>query len=110
MTLEKRIILFSKLGDFISDKNSAEELSLWAAQARNENAWFTEDNVLLALNNIASNFLQISTLRKYAENIADTKPKKIGIIAAGNIPAVGFHDLLSVLISITAGIILPPIC
>ena len=68
--------------------------------AQEHNGWFTESNILFALENwskllIYSNINQ--WLRKYNFNIKSSK--KIAIIMAGNIPLVGFHDLLSVLIS-----------
>jgi hypothetical protein len=63
------------------------------------NGWFTEKSVrnsLLAWSELLSeeNLISWSKNYKFA-----TEPKKIGIIMAGNIPLVGFHDFLSVLIS-----------
>jgi hypothetical protein len=69
---------------------------------RNENGWFTEDNVKLAVENIAKIFLNEISLEKFAQKYKlneNFNPKKIGIVMAGNIPAVGFHDLLCVVLS-----------
>lgn len=72
-------------------------------RARHLNPWFTFDNQLLALRSIVS-FLDerklTSWLKQYPGLHKDTtSPKTIGIIMAGNIPLVGFHDLLCVMLS-----------
>ena len=68
-----------------------------------ENAWFIPEFVELASKNIAENFLKKETLKNWAESYHlpsyITDPKKVGIVLAGNIPLVGFHDLLSTFIS-----------
>jgi hypothetical protein len=99
MTLENRIILFSDLGDFLVSEQSKETLKDWAYRARNENGWFTEDNVLMAIENIAKAYLDKESLNTFAQNIENKNPKKIGLICAGNIPLVGFHDLITVLLT-----------
>lgn len=71
-------------------------------QAKNANAWFTFDNIIRAAKAHVS-WLEKSNLEswaaQYPEIDAIKEKKKVGIIMAGNIPAVGFHDLLSVLMS-----------
>ena len=100
MTLEERIILFSTLGERLREESNQDMLLNWASQARNQNGWFTEDNVLLAIKYISEEYLQKKNLQKLAEGISPhTTPKKIGIVAAGNIPMVGFHDLLCVIMT-----------
>ena len=66
------------------------------------NAWFTEEQVRRAIENIA--VLLTSTdlsrwLGMYPELPGNGPQKTIGVVMAGNIPLVGFHDLLSVLLS-----------
>jgi hypothetical protein len=63
------------------------------------NGWFTEDMVRKSLLNLGSCLLE-KDLREWTSNydFAQT-PKTIAVIMAGNIPLVGFHDFLSVLIS-----------
>ncbi len=99
MTLENRIILFSRLGKYLQSEGFANEKYNWASRAKNENGWFTEDNVFLALSHIARYYLDESLLRRYCSGIQPTEKKKVGVIAAGNIPLVGFHDMLSVALS-----------
>lgn len=64
------------------------------------NNWFTKENVLFSINNWA-NALTESNLNHWLSlyNFDNVTKKTIGIILAGNIPLVGFHDFLSVLIS-----------
>lgn len=102
MQLKNFILTFSQLGDFILDENNSELIKQWSYAARNENAWFTDDNVKLALNNIAKYYLSKEQLENFvaAHNIeTNISPKKVGIVMAGNIPVVGFHDLLCVVLS-----------
>lgn len=77
------------------------ELNAVIEKAKIKNPWFTGDNIKFALAGIISMLsedkLQHWTSRyDFSQNIP---PKSIGVIMAGNIPLVGFHDLLSVLIS-----------
>lgn len=102
MQYKKHIITFSKLGDFITQNLDTDALKPLFWSARNENGWFTEDNVKLAVENIAKIYLNDVALEKFAQKYAlneNLNPKKIGIVMAGNIPAVGFHDLLCVVLS-----------
>jgi hypothetical protein len=66
------------------------------------NPWFTAGNVRMAVKAI-SDKLTIDNLRKWTSlypALNEThKPVRAGLIMAGNIPLVGFHDLLTVLIS-----------
>ncbi len=68
---------------------------------RIHNAWFTPESVAIALvkTGIALNASDLSTwLNKY-DLSKNTSPKNVGLILAGNIPLVGFHDVLCVLAS-----------
>ena len=116
MTLEKRIIAFSKLGgflkEFINNKsnihnefeyNKAFHLGLkhQIKLANESNGWFTKLNIHFALAGWA-NLLTTNNLKKWINDQIDESnpnPQIIALILAGNIPLVGFHDLLSVLIS-----------
>lgn len=97
MQYKKNIITFSRLGEFILQNLNDEPLKPLFSAARNENGWFTEDNVKLAVENIAKIYLNQVALEKFAEKYSISEnhnAKKIGIVMAGNIPGVGFHDLL----------------
>jgi len=68
--------------------------------AKEHNGWFTENNILFALEGW-SNLLTENNLNQWLSsyNLDEVEPKKVAIIMAGNIPLVGFHDFLSVLIT-----------
>jgi hypothetical protein len=101
MDLQQRINLMVQLGKYMLS-NDEEWLDIKNKAAR-DNAWFTEDFVNLSVSNIANQFLQEEKLENWAKNylVNDTVsiPKNVGIVMAGNIPLVGFHDFLCVFIS-----------
>src|SRR5258707_5576769 len=98
MTLEKRIEAFHQLGEKIRHLATDEKESLFTRTA-NENPWFTAPNVDQALKGI-SIFLDQEVLSKWLSQYSSkNSSKKIGVAMAGNIPLVGFHDLLCVLLS-----------
>ncbi|RDY61660.1 acyl-CoA reductase [Flagellimonas nanhaiensis] len=69
--------------------------------AGQHNGWFTQDNILFALREWA-HLLTEENLLQWLNNYdleKDNDPKTVGIVMAGNIPLVGFHDLLCVLLS-----------
>ncbi len=68
--------------------------------ARSRNGWFVPENTILSLQKIAENYLDRTKLTQFVSRYAETNtPKKIGVVMAGNVPAVGFHDALCVLLS-----------
>ena len=100
MILQHRTHWLSKLGNYmLSDDITWKEVR---QKASYENGWFVPEFIELAVKNIAENFLKKEALGNWAANYhvsSDARPKNIGIVMAGNIPLVGFHDLLSVFIS-----------
>ena len=68
--------------------------------SQSHNGWYTEENVCFSINSWAEALTE-ENLEKWLSNynFSEIKPKTVGLILAGNIPLVGFHDFLSVLIS-----------
>jgi len=99
MNLPERINAFVALGQRLRSLTQTEKELIYTS-AKNENGWFVEESVSLALNGIQK-FLDEESLRMWADKyeLKNETPKKVGIAMAGNIPLVGFHDLLTVLIS-----------
>lgn len=101
MNLQHRIYLVSRLGDYL-ESNSPDWRQV-VEKAGYENGWFTPGFVDSAVQNIRFSFLQKEKLEKWADENhvpeINPNPKKVGIIMAGNIPLVGFHDWLAVFIS-----------
>jgi hypothetical protein len=99
MTLENRIEVFVKLGKELQNL-SPEDRQALTQIARAKNPWFDENNVSYALNGIIA-MLHEQYLYEwvYPYHLKQVTPKNVGVVMAGNMPMVGFHDLLSVLIS-----------
>jgi hypothetical protein len=68
--------------------------------SQSHNGWFTPEQVYHAIQSWAK-ALQENNLNQWLSNynVSAVEPKNVGLILAGNIPLVGFHDFLSVLIS-----------
>lgn len=64
----------------------------------NSNLWFTHDNIVSSLRGIASMLRTEDVQKALAESYLE-KGKTVGLILAGNIPAVGFQDILYVLLT-----------
>jgi len=99
MKLSERIKAFVLLGNKIT-LLTTEEREKITDGARSLNPWFVPESINLSLIGI-SHLLKEDNLLTWASgyNLNDEKNKKVGIAMAGNIPLVGFHDYLSVLIS-----------
>jgi hypothetical protein len=100
MQIKDRINAFINLGKFLSEIDTDSNPILNKAEA--ENGWFTQDNIKFALNSWAK-ALSEENIKQWLSNynletIAE-QPKTVVIIMAGNVPLVGFHDFLSVLIT-----------
>jgi hypothetical protein len=106
MNAHVRINAFSLLGQTLKNIDDAEFQTLTEQVAR-ENPWFTKENVRMAIDGIIK-LLQKERLEQWVSsyNLRD-QSKKIALVLAGNIPLVGFHDLLSVLISGNNALIKP---
>lgn len=98
MTIEQRISAFAQLGcTLTTDECIAQAID----EATCRNPWFTRQNIEYSISAIAST-LNYKNLAEWVQqyNFADsTKHKTVAIIMAGNIPLVGFHDFLCVLMS-----------
>jgi hypothetical protein len=76
--------------------NSLNELIL---RQQHFNGWFTTDNVRQALSALGTQLNEVQ-LKEWLNNYTyNSQPKRVGVIMAGNIPLVGFHDFICVLLS-----------
>jgi len=106
--LNKTIIAFTKLGDFLNDFLQSRSIQGdWAQRlgetielSGHQNGWFTKENVKYAVKSWAS-LLTYQNLNKWLINydLENRSKKTVAIIMAGNIPLVGFHDFLCVLLT-----------
>lgn len=108
MNTEKQISGLSLLAEYLKnflDKNpenydtNDEELNALLKKSQMENSWFTQESLRFALKQWAD-LLMEDNIRKWLSNYEVAKsPKKVGLILAGNIPMVGFQDIISVVLS-----------
>lgn len=100
ITLEERMGLLEKLRVYLENDDN------WTGvkqQAFLENGWFIPEFIELAVKNIRTFYLDSALLKAWIEKYhipsENSHPKKIGIVMAGNIPLVGFHDFLCAFIT-----------
>lgn len=104
MTKDDRINAFKKLGDFLSnytleiDSNSSHPFEVEIQRSQIYNKWFTKSNVRSAISGVCYMLSQQSLNEWMKDYKEPSQPKTVAVIMAGNIPIVGFHDFLSVLI------------
>ncbi len=106
---------FVKLGEFLGEFCEAidsktireSENNPWFAKfqdvittAHHHNGWFTKDNVIYALDSWSA-ALSAENLERWLSryDLSKNSSKRVALILAGNIPMVGFHDLLAVLVT-----------
>ncbi|MGQ0828586.1 MAG: acyl-CoA reductase [Bacteroidota bacterium] len=115
MTTDNRIKAFVVLGKFLQQfvRDGHKEAHPLNDQFYNDfeqliktvhihNPWFTEDNVRNAVKGIAGNLHHeqlLEWISVYIKKLNNKKAQRIAVIMAGNVPMVGFHDLLCVLTS-----------
>ena len=101
MTLQQRIDLLVKLGVYM--QRNCQEWQDAKEQANRKNPWFVPEFIEMAATNIINAFLQEDKLdnwvRQYGVPAENAKPLTVGIVMAGNMPMVGFHDLLCIFIT-----------
>lgn len=93
ISTKERIDLLVRLGEYMQ---SGDEAWLEAKErARNRNAWFDTESINMAVQGIADRFLKEELLTEWINSYPAPKHSvKVGIVMAGNIPLVGFHDFL----------------
>ena len=108
MDLEKRIKAFTELGAILRNKSNLPDTAI--DKASKKNGWFTEENIRLAIVALGEmlredklrawvdKYPQVSSPKSQVPSPKSTA-KSVGVIMAGNIPLVGFHDFLCVLMS-----------
>lgn len=99
--MKSAIEIFSQLGDLLANFGSEEVSRRVIEQAEQQNEWFTQEDVVRAIDAIRCQMLDSERLREWlsAYNLPCPTPKRLGIVMAGNIPAVGFFDMLCVVAS-----------
>src|SRR3954452_10136330 len=101
MNVKQRIDLLVRLGEFMLSDTAAWQQAKQLAYLQNK--WFIPEFIDTAVDNIVKEFLQRDILEqlvsKYHVEDSPTNIKTVGVVMAGNIPLVGFHDFICVFIS-----------
>ena len=110
MTLTDRLAALATLGERLQNLDT-EPLNAVIRRTALHNSWLTEANQRSAIGTIRDAFLQNKKLEKWVSaynfppsgglrgEITEGSSKRIALILAGNIPLVGFHDVLCVFVS-----------
>lgn len=108
MDIQERINAFSELSAFLIDYTFPAEadeyfgFDLAVKQASYFNPWFGIDNIMYSLHSIGES-IKRSAIEEWVLNypeLADAKNcNRVGVVMAGNLPLVGFHDFFYVLMS-----------
>ncbi|MFA6945533.1 MAG: acyl-CoA reductase [Pedobacter sp.] len=99
LTSNQRIVAFEQLGHILG--NPDKQIAALISSAHQYNAWFTPQSAAMAVSAIAG-MLNKNDLEKWITEYSTTEDQSmlsVGLILAGNIPIVGFHDILCVLAS-----------
>jgi hypothetical protein len=101
MNLNKRIELLVRLGEYLmADEESYQNARI---RAYEQNRWFSDEFTRHASLMVAQNMLNGDVLEQFAVRYGvqevQASPKTVGLVMAGNIPLVGFHDLLCIFLS-----------
>ena len=108
MNREKQISGLAQLGFYINKflevkpENYNEVDEKFAALLRKseiENSWFTQESQRFALKQWADLLAEENLNHWLSKYKPSHDSKKVGLILAGNIPMVGFHDVISVILS-----------
>lgn len=115
MTLDTKKNAFVKLGKFLSqfkEEDSVKDPSVFANDiffesfvdliqlSQSHNGWYTPEQVCFSVQSWAEALTE-ENIEKWLSryDLSKFNPRKVALVLAGNIPLVGFHDFLSVLIT-----------
>ncbi|HSD05904.1 acyl-CoA reductase [Flavobacterium sp.] len=115
MTLDTKKNTFVKLGKFLNqfkDGNITRDETVFGNDlffekfidliqlSQSHNGWYTPEQVYFAINSWAEALSEENLTQWLSQyDLNNVKPKKVALVLAGNIPLVGFHDFISVLIT-----------
>lgn len=98
MKISDRIAAFARLGTAMTGLPAHEKSALFQ-RANNQNAWFTPASLEQAWQGISYMLAAEKLHQLMHPYTAVTAPKTVGVTMAGNIPLVGFHDFMCVLLA-----------
>ena len=100
--MKSTIQIFTELGVRLAEFGSNESSRSVIARAVAENEWFSVEDIRFAVEVLRREMLDADKIAKwlsYYPSIASRPSRRVAIIMAGNIPLVGFFDLMCVIAS-----------
>lgn len=88
-----------QFGKLLREALSQEAGSAVFSRAVASNLWFTEAHIRQAVTAWADSMREEEVMGWSGHDLVTAAPKEVGLILAGNIPLVGLHDVLCVLLS-----------
>jgi len=93
LDLSRRLALLDSLAKYMLPTNH--DWQEVCQRAFINNQWFTLEQISNACQSIVINYLDVTKINAWlGQYQLTTNPKTVGIVLAGNIPLVGFHDFL----------------
>lgn len=102
MLVKSTVEIFSELGLRLAEFGSDEQSRSVMARALAENEWFSVSDIRFAVEAVRNELLDAARVSQWLSHypIAPShEPKRVAVIMAGNIPLVGFFDLMCVIAS-----------
>lgn len=97
--MKAMIDILMELGVRLAVFGKSEQSLRIIGQATEENEWFSREDILMAVDAIREEFLSADKLQRWAAQYTPSAARRTAIIMAGNIPLVGFFDLLCALMA-----------
>jgi len=94
-TIEERLLAIHRLSEVVSRRD--EDLTTLLHSVKAHNQWFVQENVIQMLDAIRDHYLAEHRLINWLDHYQPLPKQRLatlGIVMAGNIPLVGFHDFL----------------
>ena len=106
--MNRMIDIFTELGSRLQTFGDDEQSARIISQAIAQNEWFSREDITMAVDAIREEFLCREKLHDWAGQYVTAQQKQcVAIIMAGNIPLVGFFDLLCTLMAGHAAAVKP---
>lgn len=97
--MKTAVDIFTRLGERLAAFGADEVSKKAIEQAQHENGWFTPDDMKYSVEAIREEMLDAGKLQTWLSryDCSRSRHADVAIIMAGNIPLVGFYDLLCVI-------------
>lgn len=101
MKKDSFLLLIAFLSDYFTKSSNKEKIELFIDRAKNENPWFSEHLIREAMEAVHKQFFDVKAWEDFFLLHPHQVPTshQVGLILAGNLPAVGIHDVLMTLAS-----------